>query len=157
MIKLENPFDKLPGYYCFGCSSKNHQGLKMSFYEDGDEIISNWTPDPHFQGYINIIHGGIQSTLMDEIASWVVFIKLKTGGVTSKLCTRFRKPLLVSEGPVTIRARLVSNTSRLAEIDVKLYNGKGILCSESVAEYFIINPEKAAKTMNFPRLDEFYG
>lgn len=156
MRKLRNPFDQLPGYYCFGCSQENHQGLQMTFYEDGDEIISTWNPEKHFQGYMNIVHGGVQSTLMDEIASWVVFIKLKTGGVTSRLNSRFRKPVLLSDGPVTVRARLKDNRGRIAEIDVSLYNGKGELCSESVAEYFILSREKAAETMNFPDSDAFY-
>lgn len=156
MRKLSNPFEKLPGYYCFGCSSVNHQGLRMTFYEDGEEIISTWNPDHHFQGYINIVHGGVQSTLMDEIASWVVFIKLRTGGVTSKLITKFRKPVVISDGPLTIRAKLVSKGSRLAEIDVKLFNGKGVLCSETTAEYFVFTPEKAAEQMNFPGVEAFY-
>lgn len=157
MQKLNNPFDKIPGYNCFGCSSNNHHGLQMTFYEDGKEIVSTWDPDDHFQGYINTVHGGIQSTLMDEIASWVVFIKVQTGGVTSKLTTKFRKPVLVTDGRITIRAKLVSQTSRLAEIEVKLYNGKNVLCSESIAEYFLLSHEKAADAMNFPAMDDFYN
>jgi len=156
MKKLRNPFDHLPGYYCFGCSTNNHNGLKMAFFEDGDEIVSTWMPDEHFQGYINIIHGGIQSTLMDEIASWVVFIKLQTGGVTSKLSVKFRKPLQVNEGPVTLRAKLIGKSSRMAEIDVKLYNRNNLLCSEALAEYFVLSQEKARETMNFPEMAEFY-
>jgi uncharacterized protein (TIGR00369 family) len=156
MKKLMNPFDKLPDYYCFGCSSHNPMGLKMTFEEDGEEIISTWNPEKQFQGYINIVHGGVQCTLMDEIASWVVFIKLKTGGVTSKLSAKFRKPLVISEGAVTIRARLIEHSSRLAKIEVKIINSKGILCSESLAEYFLLTPEKAASTMNFPEIHDFY-
>lgn len=156
MRKLRNPFEALPGYFCFGCSSENHHGLRMTFFEDGDEIVSTWDPDPHFQGYINIVHGGVQATLMDEIASWVVFIKLKTGGVTSRLSSKFRRPVLVDEGPLTIRARLIRQSGRLAEIEVKLYNGKEVLCSESTVEYFILPEEKAVSTMNFPGVDAFY-
>jgi uncharacterized protein (TIGR00369 family) len=156
MRELKNPFDKLPEYYCFGCSNKNHLGLKMTFYEDGDEIVSKWDPDAHFQGYMDIVHGGVQSTLMDEIASWVVFIKLQTGGVTSKLTTRFRKPVVMSDGQLTIRAKLVEQRRRIAEIEVKLYNGKGELCSESTAEYFVLSREKAAATMNLPAVEDFY-
>lgn len=128
----------------------------MTFYEDGEEIVCRWNPDLHFQSYINVVHGGIQCTLMDEIASWVVFIKLKTGGVTAKLTTKFRKPVVVSDGEITIRARLLARQSRTAEIEVKLYNGKGVLCSESVAEYFVLSEEKAAASMHFPRVEDFY-
>lgn len=156
MKKLNNPFNKLPGYHCFGCSDGNHHGLKMEFYVEGEEVVSTWTPGHHFQGYFNILHGGIQSTLMDEIASWVVFVKVETGGVTSRLSTRFRKPVYLDEGPVKLRARLKEKGSRTATIEVKLYNNKQILCSESEVEYFLLPPDKASESMRYPGVEAFY-
>ena len=38
-----------------------------------------------FAGFHDILHGGIQATMMDEIASWVVLVKLDTSGVTYPL------------------------------------------------------------------------
>ncbi len=146
----------MPAYHCFGCSESNHHGLRMEFYEDGDEVISTWTPGHQFQGYFNILHGGIQSTLMDEIASWVVFVKAKTGGVTSRLSTRFRKPVYLDEGPVKLRARLKATNSRTATIEVKLYNSREVLCSESEVEYFMLSPEKASESMRYPGVEAFY-
>ena len=156
MKKLKNPFSELSTYKCFGCSPHNNHGLRMEFYEDGDEVVSTWDPEHHFQGYINVLHGGVQSTLMDEIASWVVFVKLKTGGVTSRLTSRFRKPVMVNEGPISLRAKLVEQRRNIAEIEVKLFNSEGVLCAESVAEYFVLSKEKAQEAMNFPAPDSFY-
>jgi len=67
----------MAGYQCFGCAPHNHNGLQMSFAEDGEYVVSEWEPKDYFQGYYNVLHGGIQATLMDEIASWLVQIKLK--------------------------------------------------------------------------------
>ena len=39
MKKIINPWKGLKGYYCFGCSPENPMGVKMEFYEDGDEIV----------------------------------------------------------------------------------------------------------------------
>jgi len=88
MRKISNPFTGLDGYNCFGCSPDNISGLHMTFYEDDEELVSVWDPKDHFHGYLNILHGGIQATLMDEISSWVVYIKLRTAGFTSKLNVR---------------------------------------------------------------------
>ncbi len=77
MKKIRNPYVDLKGYNCFGCSPNNIQGLHMHFEEHGEKIISEWTPKMQFQGYKNVLHGGIQATLMDEIASWCVQIKQK--------------------------------------------------------------------------------
>lgn len=156
MKKLRNPFDKSPAYNCFGCSGKNELGLRLEFFEDGDEIVSTWNPESHFQGYTNMLHGGIQSTLMDEIASWVVFVKLKSGGVTSRLTTRFRRPVLMDQGAIKLRAKLLEQKRNIAVIDVKLLNSKGELCSESVAEYFILTDEQANLKAGYPGVNEFY-
>ena len=39
---------------------------------------------------------------------------------------------------------------------LKLFNSKGVLCAESVAEYFVLSEEKAKEVMNFPDPDAFY-
>ena len=91
MKKIINPWRGLEGYRCFGCDPNSPQGLRMEFYEEGDEVVCRWRPRPEFQGWVDTLHGGIQATLADEISSWVVFRKFQTSGVTSKmqgqLCT----------------------------------------------------------------------
>lgn len=156
MIKLKSPYDGLPGYNCFGCSPANSSGLKMKFYEEGDEILSSWAPDLHFQGFHDILHGGIQATMMDEIASWVVFVKLDTAGVTYQLKTRFRKPVRLSKGTVTLRAKIAQVQRKIASIEVSLLDGQGAICSEGMVDYFLLSREKAEKEMHFPGRKFFY-
>ena len=40
MKKIINPWKGMDGYYCFGCAPNNEAGVKMEFYEDGDDIGS---------------------------------------------------------------------------------------------------------------------
>ncbi|MCX6282817.1 MAG: PaaI family thioesterase [Bacteroidetes bacterium] len=127
MKELRNPFVSLEGYNCFGCSPGNSIGLQMKFFEDGEEIVSQWEPKKHFQGYHTILHGGIQATLMDEIASWFVYVKLKSAGVTSKAEVRYIKPLYVDRGALTIRASLFRMRRNLADISVKIFDHEGVL------------------------------
>ena len=42
MKKIINPWKDLEGYNCFGCAPNNESGVKMEFYEDGDEVVSIW-------------------------------------------------------------------------------------------------------------------
>ena len=30
----------MDGYHCYGCDPNSPQGLRMEFYENGDEIVS---------------------------------------------------------------------------------------------------------------------
>jgi len=87
MIKIKNPYESLPGYCCFGCCKGNHNGLKLDFWYDDqtNEVITKWNPMDYLQGYFNVLHGGIQATILDELGSWAVNVILKTGGVTSQI------------------------------------------------------------------------
>ena len=46
MKKIINPFVHLDGYNCFGCAPGNPLGVKMEFFEDGDDIVSLWQLRP---------------------------------------------------------------------------------------------------------------
>jgi len=156
MIKLNNPYAGLPGYSCFGCSPANSMGLKMEFFTEGDEVLCRWEPGEQFQGFHDVLHGGVQATMMDEIASWVVFVMLDTAGVTYQLTTRFRKPVRISKGTITVRATLVRQQKRIAEIEVRLYDGEGTLCAESQANYYVMPRDKAVQELHFPGKEAFF-
>ncbi len=155
MIRLKNPYAEFPEYSCFGCSPQIHPDFTWSFIKDGGRTRVQVGSCEHFQGFHDILHGGIQATMMDEIASWVVFVILDTAGVTYQLNTRFRKPVLISKGIITVRASLVRQQKRIAEIEVRLYDGEGVLCAEGQANYFVFPREKAVSDMHFPGKEAF--
>ena len=155
MTKLNNPYASLPGYSCYACGPTNPSGLHMEFFKEGDELVCKWDPSEYYQGFHDILHGGIQSTMMDEIASWVVFVTLDTAGMTYQLTTRFRKPVLISKGIITVRATLVRHQKRIAEIEARLYDGTDMLCAESQANYFVMPRDKAVQELKFPGKEAF--
>lgn len=68
--KLLNPFAQSDSdFHCFGCSPSNESGLQLQFFEDGDFLTATWEPKSLLQGYKNVLHGGIQATLLDEISN----------------------------------------------------------------------------------------
>lgn len=147
---ISNPFAGIPGYSCFGCSPSNERGLRMRFSEDGEEIVCAWEPEPQFAGYGGILHGGIQATLHDEIASWVVFVKLSTAGFTERLEMDYSNPVRIDGGALTLRSRLEKLEGNKAFIRTSLFDGKGKLGSESLAIYFTLPQHIAKKRMAFP-------
>ncbi|MCF8387320.1 MAG: PaaI family thioesterase, partial [Bacteroidales bacterium] len=156
MKRIINPYRRLEGYDCFGCSPDNPIGLQMEFYEEGEEILCKWHPGNHYQGYHNILHGGIQATLMDEIASWVVQIKLKTAGVTSRMNIRYRNQVLVTDDEITLRARLKGMRRNLADINTELYDSSGKCCAEACVTYYSFSEEEARKKLNYPAHETFH-
>ena len=151
MKKIINPWLDLvkDGYNCFGCAPGNRYGLKMEFYEDGDDIVSLWKSSDDYQGWLHTLHGGIQSTLMDEIAAWAVARKLQCAGMTTRLDIRFHRP--VPTGPdVTVegRAHVREVKRNLAFIDARIEYG-GEICSEASMVYYCFSREKSASDFYF--------
>ena len=136
MKKIQNPWLHKAGYKCFGCAPDNASGLRMEFYEDGDEVVSIWHPQPQFQGWIDMLHGGIQAVLLDEICGWTVFRKLQTTGVTSKMETRYLKPVSTNDSHLTLRARVREVRRNLVTLEAGLYSEAGVLCTQAVCTYF---------------------
>ena len=146
--KIINPWQGQPEYNCFGCAPDNPFGLHMEFYEDGDDIVSIWHPEKHFQGWVDTMHGGILSTLIDEVCGWVVTRKKQTSGFTTALNVRFRKSVSTNESQLTIRAHIAEQRRNLLFIHAEVLNTQGEVCTEGDATYFLM-PEERAKEMGF--------
>jgi uncharacterized protein (TIGR00369 family) len=156
MRKIRNPFKGLEGYNCFGCSPDNSSGLQLSFVEEGDELVAVWKPKSFLQGYHNVLHGGIQATLMDEIASWVVYVKLDTSGVTSTINVRYLKPVYVTDAQLTLRASVKELRRNLADIEVRLFDYDQNLCARALITYFTFSKEKSYGRLYSPDHEEFF-
>ena len=139
MKKIINPWKGLKGYYCFGCSPDNPMGVKMEFYEDGDEIVSFWKPKPEYQGWLDTLHGGIQAVLLDEICAWV----------TSKMETRYRKSISTNDTLLEIRASIQEQKRNIILVKATIYNSAKEICTEAVCTYFTFSKEKSQQEMFF--------
>ena len=152
MKKILNPYLGKPEYNCVCCAPGNPVGLHLEFWEDGDDVLTVWTPGVNYQGWVNTMHGGILSTLIDEVCGWVVTRKLQTSGYTVQLNVKFRKAIPTTEPVLTIRAKVAKQMRNLVYINAEITNSKGELCNEGEAVYFLMNQEKA-KEMGFLHCD----
>ena len=129
----------------------------MKFTEEGEFITCRWNPSSHLAGYINVLHGGIQATLMDEIASWTVYVKAKTAGVTSSLKVEYLKPVFVNRGPILLKGKLIKTDGRIATVNVELFNHENSLCSKAVIEYYIFSEDVARQRYHYPGHENFFA
>ena len=139
MKKIENRWIGDPDYHCFGCDPSHEHGLKMEFYEDGEDVVSIWQPTTEYQGWPNILHGGIQATLIDELCGWTIAHKFQSDAVTSKMEVRYRKPVKISEGKLTIRAHVVEVRRNIVTITAQIFNSANELCTEGACVFFMIS------------------
>ena len=102
---IKNAFAKHE-YNCFGCSPTNEIGLQLQFYEVDEFIETQWTLTKEYEGYPEVVHGGIISTLIDEVAAWVMYIKAGCAGVTSRMSIRYRNPTPSDKGILTLKGKI---------------------------------------------------
>lgn len=147
MIKIKNPFIEMGtrhNYNCFGCSPFNEIGLQLEFWENDDELVAKWQPRKSLEGWSDVVHGGIQAALLDELAGWIVLIKMKTSGVTSALNVKYLKPVNISKGEITIKGKIVTADRKNATISAVLSDGEGVECATAEIIYYCL-PEMLQK------------
>lgn len=133
---------------CFVCGLENPVGLRMSFYQDDQgRVVTRWTPPEVYQGYPGVLHGGIISTILDEV---MVRVAIAQGiwAVTGRMEIRFRKAVPVGEEltavgePVRVRQRTVETRAELRLVD-------GTVAAEATGVYIRV-PEEQIQSENVP-------
>lgn len=151
MKKIKNPFEGMEelGYNCFACCPSNPYGLKMTFFEDGEDVVSIWKPEKNYQSWIGTLHGGIQATLLDEVGGWIISRKLQTTGMTTQLNVKYRSNVPVADDvTLEIRGRLKEMKRNFAFIEASIsHNGK--ICTSCEMVYFTFPKEVAQKDFKF--------
>ncbi|MDZ7816011.1 MAG: hotdog domain-containing protein [Planctomycetota bacterium] len=120
MKKIPNVFLQIPGYRCFGCSPENEFGLKLEFFAvDADTCVTRYDPSENYSGFPGILHGGIASTLLDELAFWTTFHKMGRFGFTGRLNLKFSKAT-PSDQPLKVVAKVKYVKRRIVGLEGNL-------------------------------------
>ena len=128
--------------HCFVCGDKNPCGLKARFYYDGQQAVTRLTADEIFEGYHGIYHGGILSTLLDEVMIKAILAETKYA-VTVEMTVRFLHPVRIGDELVitgTIirqKGRVFFTEGQVADESGKIYataTGKYIEAGEGLKE-----------------------
>ena len=82
--------------WCFVCGKENPHGIKLDYKIEGRTFKAFFVPEKRFQGFTNIVHGGIVATLLDEAMVNLAF-KLGLDAVSANLNVNLRKPTIVGE------------------------------------------------------------
>ena len=98
---------------CIVCGMENPFGLKAPFYVlDDDSVASEFSFLKEHQSYPDRTHGGMISTLLDELMGRALWInEPETFGVTTTMSITYRKPVpygvkLKARGYITFNSRM---------------------------------------------------
>jgi acyl-coenzyme A thioesterase PaaI-like protein len=109
--EIKERIPKLERNNCFACGSANPIGLNLSFYRQGDYVCSDIVLQKSYEGWENMAHGGIVSTLLDEVMSWAVMYFLRTFSVTRSMKVKYIRPIPIHR-LLTVKGRLAEDQNR---------------------------------------------
>jgi uncharacterized protein (TIGR00369 family) len=118
--------------YCFVCGEKNPYGLHLKFSLKEGKVSAEFIPRKTFQGYKDIVHGGIISTLIDEA---MVKTALLQGmpAITAEITVRFKNPLIVGEKAI-VEATITKMNKRIIETSAVVKKTDNTLIAEGHAK-----------------------
>jgi uncharacterized protein (TIGR00369 family) len=147
---MENEIDpkRLPNretHNCFGCSPTNPSGLQMKFYTQDSSVFSRLTVPDHLCGWDRLVHGGVISTILDEVMSWTGIYMLKQITMTKSMTIEFIKPVYINS-ELKAEGQVLEKTGKHeAQLEGRLYNQEGTLCARSRATFVIFSPAVAKR------------
>jgi len=118
---------------CFVCGDKNPEGLRIRFFLDGDDAVAECDAEPRFQGFKGIYHGGLISTLLDEIMAKAVLARRKYA-MTVEITVRYKKAVPVGERLV-LRGRVIAEKGRLFETEGTISSPSGDVYATASGRY----------------------
>ncbi len=104
---------------CFACGPEHPHGLHLRFQtEQAGVVRAEWIPDPAWEGFRGIIHGGIVSTVLDEAMSKAV-ASTGTPGLTCRMEVRLHQSVTPAEH-LTVRAWVTDRQKRRVQVRAEL-------------------------------------
>lgn len=133
-------------HMCFACGPANPAGLHMRFVAGSDRVVSNLIVPDHLRGWSDMVHGGVVSTILDEIMSWSAIHIFKSIIVTKSMTVEFKKPVRVGQALTAIGTVLEIKNEREAVMAGQLYSqGEKELFAASRGVFALLKPKVALK------------
>lgn len=115
---------------CFCCGKKNPIGLKLEFEKKDGKYYTRFTPREEHQGYVGITHGGIISTILDEVMVRYLWTE-GINSVTAEMTIRLKKPARTGK-ELTFCAEMEENNRRIIRCKAEARDPDGELIAEAV-------------------------
>lgn len=133
---------KPQGHGCFACGTANPIGLNLQFYLQGDRLCTDITLGKNYEGWENMVHGGILSTLLDEVMSWAIIVFRRVFFVTRRMEVKYIRPVRTGF-PVTVRARLVEGARHpRVKAKAEVLDEDGAVLAKADGEFIVLPEER---------------
>ena len=108
----------LEPHNCFACGTLNVHGLGLELHASDDRCWAELVLPERFQGWEGIAHGGIVSTILDEVMAWAL-VDHDMWAVTARMTVEFKRPVPIG--------RPIRGEGRVARIRRRLVDAEGVI------------------------------
>lgn len=132
-------------HMCYACGPNNEIGLKMRFFTDEQSVYSKIYLPEEYCGWETIVHGGIQTTLLDETMSKAAIYLNKRFILTKSFTVDFLHPVYVNnilylEGNIKEKIN-----DRKVVMQAALYDQTGKQCTQCTGLFALFTREAVEK------------
>jgi len=137
---------------CFVCGSKNPAGLNLRFHTDGKIVRARFTPERKHGGFVNVIHGGILATVLDEVMVWACSVQTRHFCYCAEMTVRYLSPARAGEELIAESELVENKRGRLFLAAGKLQRVSGEMVASSSGKYMPVKDADLA-----PWIEDFEG
>lgn len=117
----------------FVCGKQNPYGLHLEMHLTENGCYAWFIPKKQHESYDDRMHGGLISTLLDEVMGDFIYQKTGIPAYTARIEVRFRHPVRIGE-KIKIEGNVVSHRGRLYETIGKITKEDGTIAAEATAK-----------------------
>ncbi|KAA3635476.1 MAG: PaaI family thioesterase [Calditrichaeota bacterium] len=130
---------------CFVCGDKNKSGLQAKFYYDGEKAFTEIAALESFEGYKGIFHGGVISSLLDEVMIKAILAD-DIFAVTAEMTVKYIQPVKV-DTKLKIEGYVTKGKGRIFFTEGKVIDTAGNVYATATGKYIKANDELKAQLM----------
>jgi len=112
----------------FFCGLNRKDGLHLKILYEPELVYCQVNLDNRFEGFTNVLHGGIIFGILDVIIWYTIFMKTKKIGMTRKTKMDFFKPVLCKM-PYIAKGRFLSIKDRDIHATAWMEDEQGGVCA----------------------------
>jgi uncharacterized protein (TIGR00369 family) len=108
----------LEPHNCFACGTLNVHGIGLQLHAGDDRCWTELALPERFQGWDDIVHGGIICTILDEVMAWAL-VDHDMWGVTARMSVEFKRPVPIG--------RLIRAEGRVLQVRRRIVEAEGVI------------------------------
>lgn len=119
---------------CFVCGEANPHGLRLKARHERGLVVLRYVPRDADRGWRERVHGGVATTLLDEVMTWAAILHTRRACVAAEFGVRLQQPIVVGQ-PLQVAASVDRGARRLVVASARICNAAGDTLFTATGKY----------------------